>query len=79
MLMVCLLSSAEFERGHSFADLVEEFRAAAGAVEVRPAFEDREAAFDQGADGVDDVVVLAFPSGRPRSLHGTTTRSLAPV
>lgn len=69
MLMVCLLLSVEFEGEHGFADLVEELRTAAGAAEDRPAFEDRETAFDQGAHGVDNVVVLAFRLGQAAALE----------
>jgi hypothetical protein len=38
-------------------------RAAAGSVQDLPLLEDREAAFDQGSRGVDDVVVLALRLG----------------
>ena len=69
MVMVCLLLLVESEHEDGFGGLTDQARTAAGPVEDRPVLAHCEGPLDQGADGVDCVVMEGFLLGQVPALE----------
>ena len=69
MVMVCLLLLVESEHEDGCGGLTDQARTAAGPAEDRPALEHCEGPLDQGADGVDCVVMEGFLLGQVPALE----------